>query len=427
MQPPASRAALADPIYEVFYGLVEQPFATTTDPKFLYFSASHQFAFNELLNGMRRREGLQLLTGETGTGKTTLCRAVIQALGPRTFSATILNPYMSGAEVLRLVLRDFGLVTHEDLRRGALASADIPQLLDTLEGFLRSLLPLGTHAVIVLDEAQSVSPETLDQLRLLTGLEDDNRRLVQLLLCGQPPLLTTLKTAPLMALNERITRRLTLSPLTAEEVSTYIEHRLAVAGGGEAISFDWGAAQIVSELSHGLPRRINVLCDRALQEGRVEGAHLITGDLVKRAARAVAGAHDPALVAPSRPAQRTSMMNGWNPWAAAAAETSRASPSAKPWRRWLGLAGVVLAVAGAPTWWYAHDAHRTLAATTVPDVLAPIKVVGAIPSPLPFEQAVAVAPPVVPRLRPQLESGAAAIPAAADVSRQFPGNRDQLN
>ena len=127
VQPPASLKALGDPIYEAFYGLTEQPFAITTDPRFFYLSASHQRAFSELLNGLRRRESVLLVTGESGTGKTTLCRAVLQTLGERTFSALILNPYMAGAEVLRIVLRDFGLVSNEDLRRGALSSADVPQ------------------------------------------------------------------------------------------------------------------------------------------------------------------------------------------------------------------------------------------------------------------------------------------------------------
>lgn len=423
MQPPASLEALADPIYEAFYGLIEQPFAITTDPKFMFFSGSHQFAYNELLNGMRRREGLQLLTGETGTGKTTMCRAVIQALGPRTFSAMILNPYMSGAEVFRLVLRDFGLVTHEELRRGALATADIPQLLDTLEGFLRSLLPLGAHAVIVLDEAQSVAPEVLDQLRLLTALEDDSRRLVQLLLCGQPPLLNTLKAAPLMALNERITRRLSLSPLTPEEVATYIEHRLAIAGGSDAVAFDWGAAQLVADLAHGLPRRINVLCDRALQEGRIDGAHIITADMVKRAARAVAGAHETTLVAPSQPARSRSTANtsAWNPWAPPPTPAARWA-----WRRWLGIGGIALVLAGTSSW-YALGATRTLlTSATMPEApAAPIKIVGAIPSPTSFDYTVSGLPLTPPRPQPPVVRSIAAIPTEA--SRQLPDNRNQLN
>jgi general secretion pathway protein A len=286
VQPPASLKALGDPIYEAFYGLSEQPFAITTDPRFFYLSASHQRAFSELLNGLRRRESMMLLTGDSGTGKTTLCRAVLQTLGERTFSAMILNPYMAGAEVFRIVLRDFGLVTNEDLRRGALATADVPQLLDTLEGFLKSLMPLGSHAVIVMDEAQSLAPAILDQIRLLTSLEHNRQRLVQVVLCGQPGLLNTLKAEPLHALNERITRRVELSSLPLDEVTAYIEHRLGVAGGLESIRFDPAAAVAIGELSRGLPRRVNVLCDRALQEGRVEGVNVITADLVKRAARA---------------------------------------------------------------------------------------------------------------------------------------------
>ncbi len=420
MQPPASAQSLADPIYEVFYGLIEQPFAITTDPKFMYFSASHQLAYNELLNGMRRREGLYLLTGETGTGKTTLSRAVVQALGPKTFSAMILNPYMSGAEVFRMVLRDFGLVTHEELRRGVLAQADVPQLLDTLEGFLRSLLPLGSTAVIVLDEAQSVSPQTLDQLRLLTALEEDNRRMVQLMLCGQPSLLQTLTTGPLMALNERITRRLVLSPLTPEEVETYIEHRLAVAGGAEAVSFDSGASRLVAELSHGLPRRINVLCDRALQEGRIDGAHVITKDLVKRAARAVAGAHDGTAAASGRPARRqASEKDSPNPW------VRDAAPAPRPWwRRWLAFGGTVVAMTGALAAWYGYEAHRTLSASVIPDApAAPVKVVGAIPGPRAYAD---------PSTTAAFSSGYRTMPASLQVdpaaaSRQLPHDRDDLN
>jgi general secretion pathway protein A len=213
----------------------------------------------------------------------------------------ILNPYMAGAEVLRIVLRDFGLVTNEDLRRGALANADVPQLLDTLEGFLKSLLPLGSHAVIVMDEAQSLAPPILDQIRVLTALEHNRQRLVQVVLCGQPGLLQTLKVDALHALNERITRRVELPPLPADETRSYIEHRLGVAGGGQAVTFEPAAALAIAELSRGLPRRINVLCDRALQEGRIEGVSVITTDLVKRAARALAGVHDPTPVAPAEP------------------------------------------------------------------------------------------------------------------------------
>src|SRR5215467_11037098 len=191
VQPLASLEALADPIYEAFYGLKEQPFAISTDPKFLFMSASHERAFEELVSGLRRHEGILLLTGETGTGKTTICRKVLGSLGDRTFSALILNPYMSGAEMLRAILRDFGFVSRDDLRRGALAQADVPQLLDALEGFLASIHSLDSHAVVVIDEAQSLPAEVLDQIRLLTAYERDGRRLIQVVLVGQPPLIET--------------------------------------------------------------------------------------------------------------------------------------------------------------------------------------------------------------------------------------------
>jgi type II secretory pathway predicted ATPase ExeA len=452
VQPLASLKALDDPIYEAFYGLSEQPFAISTDPRFFYLSASHQRAFIELLNGLRRRESLLLLTGETGTGKTTLCRAVIDALGERTFGALILNPYMAGSEVLRIVLRDFGLVSHEDLRRGALASADVPQLLDTLEGFLKSLVPLGSHAVIVLDEAQSLAPQILDQIRLLTALEYNGQRLVQVVLCGQQQLLATLKTEPLHALNERITRRVELAPLPADQVDGYINHRLGVAGGAHSVSFDAPAARVIAELSRGLPRRINVLCDRALQEGRVEGVSVITPDLVKRAARALAGSHEPvAASAPTAPQPPKAVAP--TPEAKAPAHADQPNdtvapempalsfgqePEAAPERHVrrdvvLGLAALAL-LSGAGYAWYA----RTVLAGPPPEppapLVAPQRALGApaLALPVPSREEIeayfgallvgggpAMAPPTAPE--------SSAPPQPADPSAQLPDNRNQLD
>lgn len=291
MQPPESPQPLSDPIYEPFYGLKEQPFAISTDPKFLFLSAPHRRAYDELMHGITRGESLMLLTGETGTGKTTLCRGIIAALGDRAFSAVLHQPYMTGPEMLRLILRDLGLVSREELRRGALAAADVPHLLEVIEVFLRSLAAVDARAIIVIDEAQSLSPTLLDEVRMLTALEQNGRRLVQVVLCGQPGLLTTVKTEPLYALNERITRRVSLTPLSPAEVESYIHHRLSVAGGGDAVTFQRDAMRLIVELSRGLPRRVNVLADRTLQEGRRANATTITAELVKRAARAVAGAH----------------------------------------------------------------------------------------------------------------------------------------
>jgi type II secretory pathway predicted ATPase ExeA len=289
VQPPDSLKSLSDPIYEAFYGLTEQPFAISTDPKFLFLSAPHRRAYDELMHGISRDESLMLLTGETGSGKTTLCRAVIGATGDRTFSSILHQPYMTGPEMLRLILRDFGMVSKEELRRGALAGADVPHLMEVLETFLASLAAVHARAIVVIDEAQSLSPTLLDEVRMLTAFERDGRRLVQIVLCGQPMLLNTLKTEPMYALNERITRRVVLTPLSESEVEAYIYHRLAIAGGADKISFEPDAMRLIAELSRGLPRRVNVLADRTLQEGRIEGAARMTGTIVKRAARALAG------------------------------------------------------------------------------------------------------------------------------------------
>jgi general secretion pathway protein A len=287
--PPASPdAPPGEPLYESFYGLHEPPFALSTDPRFLFLSASHRRAYEELLTGLRRREGILLLTGESGTGKTTLCRAVIDALGHRTFSALILNPYMSDAEVVRVILRDFGLVSREEIRKGAFAKADMPQLLDTLESFLGSLVPLNSYAVVIIDEAQSLAPQVLDQIRMLGGYEQDGQRLLQIMLVGQPALSDTLRTEPMRALNERVTRRTTLSPLSLTEIHDYIRHRLTIAGGRDKVVFTPEAVRQIADLSRGLPRRINILCDRTLEEGQTHRSHELGPDHVREAARSIA-------------------------------------------------------------------------------------------------------------------------------------------
>lgn len=307
MQPPPSPESFNEPLYEAFYGLREQPFSLTTDPRFLYLSQQHRRAFDELLTGLRRHEGLLLLTGDTGTGKTTLCRAVIDALGHRTFSALILNPYMSDAEVLRTILREFGLVTREDIRKGAFEHADVPQLLDTLDSFLRSLVPLNSYAVVIIDEAQSLSTKVLDQIRVLGSMEQDGRRLLQIVLVGQPQLIDALRTDAMRALADRVSRRSALEPLTPQEVRAYVEHRLQIAGGNDVVKFDAEAMARIADRSDGLPRRINLLCDRALEFGRIAGVTTIGAPLISQAAKAIAGGKiDQALQPPPPAAPRAS-------------------------------------------------------------------------------------------------------------------------
>jgi general secretion pathway protein A len=403
VQPLASLDALADPIYEAFYGLKEQPFAISTDPKFLFMSASHRGALEELVNGLKRQESMLLLTGETGTGKTTICRAVLGSLGERTFSALILNPYMSGAEMLRAILRDFGFVSRDDLRRGAFAQADVPQLLDALEGFLASIRSLDSHAVVVIDEAQSLPPDVLDQIRLLTAHEREGRRLIQVVLVGQPPLLQTLKTEPMYALNERVTRRVTLSPLPPADVAAYIKHRLEVAGG-TSLTFTPEAAELVAELSRGLPRRVNVLCDRALQEGRILGASIITPEMVKQAARSLLSALEdraPDVIAVDAPSPKD---------AREILHTFSQSGSSRWQRRGLAAAGVFAILSALGYLYYAHGV-----VTAGPGVPAS-------PAAPKRDLRLATAIPV-----PTDDAIAAAIEALGRGSGELPDDRDELD
>lgn len=273
--------------YERLFGLREQPFALTTDPRFHYKTESHRKAFEELKRGLERDEGFLLLTGDTGLGKTTLSRAVIDSLGGRTFSAIITNPAVADAELLRVILRDFGVVSREELRRGRFESADAQHLHETLEGFLRSLAPLGARAVLVVDEAQGLSPRTLEQLRVLGNMEANGRRLIQIILSGQRRLEATLSADDMTQLSQRISRRVQLQPMTKDEVEQYIAHRLRVAGAEAQVGFTPDAIALIHRLSLGIPRSVNLICDRALEEAGASGSSTVAAEHVKRAGKAL--------------------------------------------------------------------------------------------------------------------------------------------
>jgi len=389
VQPPSTPSAPDEPLYEAFFGLNEQPFALTTDPRFLFMAASHKHAYQELLTGLRRREGLLLLTADTGMGKTTLCRAVIDALGPRTFSALILNPYMSDAEVVRVILRDFGLVSRDDIRRGAFGRADMPQLLDTLEQFLRSLVPLNSYAVVVIDEAQSLPARVLDQIRQLLAFEQDGQRLLQIILVGQPGLIATLHSDAMRAVDERVSRRAMLGTLSPAEVDTYIQHRLFVAGSRDSVEFLPQSVQAIAELTRGVPRRVNLLCDRALEEGRVAGSNQIRPEMVHRAAKSLTGATsapaDTTAAVEDLPlADRTVRMP--EPDAPAGIDHSLAFGYASEDRSWSRgkwsalLAGVAL---GGALGYFSWNTVTT-AAASIPNLPAPPPVDIRLPDPRPM-------------------------------------------
>jgi general secretion pathway protein A len=271
-------------IYESYYGLREKAFSLASDPRFLYKSVSHALAFNELLTGIRRREGLIVLTGDIGTGKTTLCRAVLQHLDQKTFSTFVPDPFVSREDLLKMLLIDFGVMSIDDLKAGRLRNASRPDLSYPLYEFLKSLQPLNAFAVLIIDEAQNLSAPLLEEIRILSDLEDGGK-LLQVVLVGQLELRTSLKLPQMRQVDQRVSVRCDLGPLTRDGLSGYVAHRLQVAGGSpDRIQFTDAALDEVYDVSRGVPRLVNLVCDRALQHGHRERAIQIQPRLIARAA-----------------------------------------------------------------------------------------------------------------------------------------------
>jgi general secretion pathway protein A len=274
-------------VYESFYGLAQPPFTLSPDPRFLYLSESHDAAMRPILQSIRRRERFIVLSGDIGTGKTTLCRSLVQRLDKTTFSSVVLNPFLSVEDLLRQILVDFGVVSQEGARGERFASAARGELTGALAGFLESLVPIDGRAVLVLDEAQHLSPRVLEELRVISGLERDDAAPLQIVLVGQPTLLEVLAAADLRQLDQRISLKAELQPLGRGDVEQYIAHRLMVAGESVSVVFERAAIKRVHALSGGIPRVINLLCDRALMAGAERGVYEITPALVDRAADAL--------------------------------------------------------------------------------------------------------------------------------------------
>ncbi len=275
-------------MYEEFYGFVQSPFTLTPDPRFFYASEPHDTAIRRLVQSIRRKEGFIVLTGDIGTGKTTLSRTLLEQVRPSALTAHILNPFLSVEELLRDILLDFGVVSREAVRTGRASFATKHELASTLHDFLLSLVPLRTTAVLVIDEAQHLSPAVLEELRVLSNLETDESKLLQIVLVGQLNLLDVLSAADMRQLEQRISLRATLQPLTRAEVEAYITHRLSVARGSWPVTFDLRAVDAVHAASGGVPRVINLLCDRALMLGAEANASVIGADLVREAAAGLA-------------------------------------------------------------------------------------------------------------------------------------------
>jgi general secretion pathway protein A len=246
-------------MYEDFYGFGQSPFTLAPDPRFLYLSESHDGALRGLLQAIRRREGFIVLTGDIGTGKTTLCRALIEQLDHTTFTSLILNPFVSVDELLTEVLLDFGIVSGDAVKNRKLAGATTHELIATIHEFLLSIQPIGGVAVLIIDEAQHVPPAVLEQIRVISNLETNSAKLLQVVLVGQLDLLTILGETGMRQLDQRISLRAMLTPLSRSAMDAYIGHRLDVARGLSTVTFDGPALDIIYARSGGVPRVINLL------------------------------------------------------------------------------------------------------------------------------------------------------------------------
>jgi general secretion pathway protein A len=349
-------------MYTAFYGLREKPFALSPDPRFLFLAESHREALAHLLYGIEQGEGFIVITGEVGTGKTTICRTLLGRLGADTAVAFLFNPKLSALELMQSIHDELGLSG---------AGASWRELNDELNRFLVAKRHEGKRVLLVIDEAQNLAPDTLEQIRLLSNLETDTSKLIQIVLLGQPELDAKLSEPELRQLRQRITVYWKLVPLSASETADYVRHRLRIAAGIERPLFHPAAEREVRRLSGGIPRLVNVICDRALLAGYAAGVREIGPRLVAQAATELE-----LDTARSRLARLRDAL----PWL----------QKRTAGRRWFAAAGILAAVAvgvGLGTVWArSPSSHST-------DLAAPAHVDVAAADPASTPNGVATAPP----------------------------------
>ena len=273
-------------MYAAYFGLEHPPFSIAPDPRYLFLSERHREALAHLLYGLDGGGGFVLLTGEVGTGKTTVCRCFLQQIPENCTAAYIFNPKLSAQELLATICDEFG-VAHP---ASDPARPTIKECVDPLNAWLLAQHAAGRNAVLIIDEAQSLSGDVLEQLRLLTNLETDEKKLLQIVLIGQPQLRILVARPELTQLAQRVVARYHLGPLTAQETVQYIAHRMGVAGWQGPLPFASRALARIHALSGGVPRRINLLCDRALLAAYAAGRREMDTAMVNGAAREVFGA-----------------------------------------------------------------------------------------------------------------------------------------
>ncbi len=275
-------------MYKEYYHFLEEPFNVTSDPGFFFPSARHNEAFSHLIYGIQQRKGILVVTGEIGTGKTTVCRTLLGRLNKNIKTALVLNPYFSELQLLQFIVKDLGIpgTFHNKLK-----------LVSALNEFLLEQSSLGNNVAIIIDEAQNLKVSQLEQIRLLSNLETEKEKLLQIILVGQPELLEKLKLSSLRQLTQRIAVRYHILPLEKNEVSEYIKHRIRVACravNGHSVpddqlpvQFNDAAVDNIFLHSKGTPRLINIICDRALLSGYVQGTNIIDDKIIYKCMREV--------------------------------------------------------------------------------------------------------------------------------------------
>ena len=292
-------------MYAQFFGLKQEPFSIAPDPRYLFMSRRHREALAHLLYGLNGGGGFVLLSGEIGAGKTTVCRCFLEQIPKRTNVAYILNPKLTVLELLQSVCDEFGIAVEP----GAHGPATVKNYLDPLNDFLLRTHAIGQNNVLIIDEAQMLSADVLEQLRLLTNLETNERKLLQIVLIGQPELRTMLARPELEQLSQRVIARFHLKALSNAETAQYIRHRLAVGGMTRGMPFDRPAIERIHALSRGIPRRINLLCDRAMLGAYSRGTHRIGRQMVDKAAVEVFGRSEPTIAGRAEP-RRMAVLGG---------------------------------------------------------------------------------------------------------------------
>jgi general secretion pathway protein A len=260
-------------MYCQFYGLKERPFNVTADPAFFFSSQKHKEALSHLLYGVSQRKGIIVITGEIGTGKTTLCRFFLNQLEKDIKTAFILNPHFSELQLLEAIIRDFGINTKYKSKLSFVWE---------LNRFLLTESGRGNNVALIIDEAQNLKPNQLEQIRLLSNLETDKDKLIQIVLVGQPELNHRLRLYDLRQLQQRIMVRYHIAPLDRDEIKQYINHRLNIAGSVNRIKFTEEAFQEISDFSCGTPRLINIICDRALLAAFVLETSVIDANIINK-------------------------------------------------------------------------------------------------------------------------------------------------